>query len=231
MSVLSFCDGLPWILLTADIRSTYMILVQTYTWRRLWHLFLRKEGLAITCVSLSSSGFQLSWQEMAPVWHGTESWFAHRWKRAKFGRRTDSSWDNLILDRDPHTKAETGNLVQNKPRHSSVPRTRQDLAVSCSIWDPICFLSVSDWTWWLSLARQWKHSSPATFKPLADVLSQQQWQNVENLLDEAQKKEKSASLVSHVAEGARAWRDRERDNCRTVCFSISRLLLLAVWPQ
>lgn len=58
---------------------------------------------------------------------------------------------NPILDHNLHCKAKMSKKFRVAHR-IPIQKCHQDHNVNFSNWDPICFLSVLDWTWWLLLA-------------------------------------------------------------------------------
>ncbi len=109
MSILSLCDGLPWILLKVDTRCTYSPPPNVYTKtpvKLLPHLFLRKMDW-LSHTYLASFIQHVSIFIQGRRWHMTKNRIKSvpdRWERAKSGKR-DASCNNLILDHDLRTKA------------------------------------------------------------------------------------------------------------------------------
>lgn len=140
MSVLSLCDGLPWILLTADTGSTYDPPANVYTKtpvKLLHHLFLTK-------MEWLSNAYLASFIQHVSIpihrrrWHMAKNRMRSvpgEWKRAKSGRRGASCY-NLTLDQDLCTEAKTGTF-RKAATASLVPQmspgSRCDLS-SVSVW-------------------------------------------------------------------------------------------------
>lgn len=54
-----------------------------------------------------------------------------RWEIAESGKR-NASYDNLILDHNPHTKAKTGYSLKSSPPHLGTKKCHRDLDVNFS---------------------------------------------------------------------------------------------------
>ena len=148
MSVLSLCDGLPWILLTVDTGSTYDPPPNVYTKtpvKLLHHLFLTK-------MEWLSNAYLASFIQHVSIpihrrrWHMAKNRMRSvpdEWKRAKSGRRGASCY-NLTLDQDLRTEAKTGTFL--KAAHG-IFGTKNGTRIS--MWSVFCqcLIEVDGFSW------------------------------------------------------------------------------------